>query len=145
MKTFNQKPDEVQRSWHLIDANDVVLGKLAVSTANLLRGKTKPTYSPNVDCGDFVVIVNAEKISLSGNKIEGKNLYHHSGFMGGMKTLPYQRLLRENPTKIVEHAIRGMIPSNKLRKGQLNRLKIYVGSEHKHQAQNPKTYSLNNK
>jgi large subunit ribosomal protein L13 len=142
MKTFTPKKSDVVRQWHLIDATDVVLGKLAVVTADLLRGKRKPTFAPHVDSGDFVVITNVQKIALSGNKLENKKLYKHSGYMGGLSEKSYKELLKTNPERIVEHAVKGMLPGNRLVKGQIARLKIYKGDAHNHGAQNPKAYAL---
>ncbi|MDR1033905.1 MAG: 50S ribosomal protein L13 [Bifidobacteriaceae bacterium] len=142
MRTFTAKPSEVTRKWHLIDATDVVLGRLSVATATLLRGKNKVTYQPNVDGGDFVIITNAEKISLSGNKLNDKRLYRHSGYLGGLSSKTYKELLKEDPKRIIEHAVKGMLPNNKLAKVQLARLKVFAGPEHTHNAGQPVKYEI---
>lgn len=125
---------EQDPKWHVIDANNAVLGRLATKTADLLRGKSKPTFVPNMDCGDHVVIINAEKVALTGNKIEQKTYYHHSWFPGGIKAMTAKEALERKPTFLVENAVKGMLPKNKLHKLWMQRLHIYVGSEHPHQA-----------
>ena len=137
MRTYTPKPAEVERQWHVIDATDVVLGRLASQTAILLRGKHKPTFAPHVDGGDFVVIINADKVALTGSKLAQKKAYHHSGFPGGLRATPYQELLAKQPAKAVEKAIRGMLPKNSIARQQLSKLKVYAGGEHPHQAQQP--------
>ena len=137
MRTFTPKPDEVERSWYVIDAADVVLGRLASQAAQLLRGKHKPVFAPHVDAGDFVVIINAEKVALTGNKREDKLAYRHTGYPGGLRDTPYSELLEKNPERAVEKAVRGMLPKNKLAAQQLKKLKVYRGSEHPHAAQQP--------
>ena len=142
MRTFSPKPSDVQRQWHLIDATDVVLGRLAAQTATLLRGKHKPIYAPHVDTGDFVVIVNAGKVALTGAKRENKVEYRHSGFPGGIRATSYDELLAKNPRRVVEKAVKGMLPHNTLGRKMLSKLKVYAGPEHPHQAQKPVPYTI---
>lgn len=142
MRTYSPKPGDVTRQWHVIDATDVVLGRLATQAATLLRGKHKATYAPHVDGGDFVVIVNAEKVALTGNKRDQKIAYRHSGFPGGLTATPYSQLLDEDPRKAVEKAVKGMIPHNKLGRQVIRKLKVYTGPEHPHAAQNPQPYEI---
>ncbi|MGN6636247.1 MAG: 50S ribosomal protein L13 [Oryzihumus sp.] len=142
MRTYTPKASEVTRAWHVIDATDVVLGRLASQTAILLRGKHKPTFAPHVDTGDFVIIINADKVALTGAKLEKKKAYRHSGFPGGLKATTYQELLAKSPEKAVEKAIRGMIPKNSLGRQQLSKLKVYAGSTHPHQAQKPVPFEI---
>ena len=142
MRTFSPKPSDVQRQWHLIDATDVVLGRLAAQTATLLRGKHKPIYAPHVDTGDFVIIVNAEKVALTGAKRENKVEYRHSGFPGGIRATSYDELLAKNPRRVVEKAVKGMLPHNTLGRKMLSKLKVYAGPEHPHQAQQPVPYTI---
>ena len=142
MRTYTPKPAEVERQWYVIDATDVVLGRLASQTAILLRGKHKPTFAPHVDGGDFVVIINADKVALTGSKLAQKKAYHHSGFPGGLKATPYQELLAKAPAKAVEKAIRGMLPKNSIARQQLSKLKVYAGGEHPHQAQKPVLFEI---
>lgn len=142
MRTYTPKPGDVQRDWYVIDATDVVLGRLASQVATLLRGKHKPTFAPHVDGGDFVVIINAEKVALTGNKREQKLAYRHSGFPGGLSATSYSELLEKNPERAVEKAVRGMLPKNTLGRQQLSKLKVYAGAEHPHAAQQPTPYTL---
>lgn len=142
VRTYTPKPGDVQRQWHVIDATDVVLGRLASQTATLLRGKHKPTFAPHMDMGDFVIIINAEKVALTGAKLEQKRAYRHSGYPGGLKSTNYAELLEKNPTRAVEKAIKGMLPKNKLAAQQLSKLKVYAGPEHPHSAQQPKPYEF---
>ena len=142
MRTYTPKQGEITRAWHIIDATDIVLGRLASQTAILLRGKHKPTFAPHVDGGDFVIIINAEKVALTGAKLAQKKAYHHSGFPGGLKSTSYTELLAKSPEKAVEKAVRGMLPKNTLGRAQLSHLKVYRGAEHPHGAQTPKTYTL---
>ncbi|MCI9888069.1 50S ribosomal protein L13 [Micrococcales bacterium 31B] len=142
MRTFTPKPNAVERKWFVIDATDVVLGRLAVQAANLLRGKHKPIFAPHVDTGDFVIIINAEKVALSGNKRETKMAYRHSGYPGGLRAIPYGELLDTKPERAVEKAIRGMLPKNTLGRNQLTKLKVYAGSEHPHAAQQPVPFEI---
>jgi large subunit ribosomal protein L13 len=142
VRTYTPKPGEVTRAWHVIDATDVVLGRLASQTAILLRGKHKATFAPHVDTGDFVIIVNADKVVLTGSKAEQKKAYRHSGFPGGLKSTSYTELLAKNPAKAVEKAIRGMLPHNSLARQQMTKLKVYAGPAHPHEAQKPAPFEL---
>ncbi|MCA0251655.1 MAG: 50S ribosomal protein L13 [Actinobacteria bacterium] len=142
MSTYSPKPGEVTRNWHVIDADDVVLGRLAVTAATLLRGKHKAQYAPHVDTGDFVVVINASKIALTGNKRTDKLAYRHSGRPGGLKSVPYGELLDRDPRQAVERAVWGMLPKNKLSRQQLKKLKVYAGPEHPHTAQKPQQYQI---
>ena len=142
MRTFTPKPGDVDRRWHVIDATDVVLGRLASQTAILLRGKHKPTFAPHVDTGDFVIIINADKVALTGAKLEQKRAYRHSGYPGGLKSQSYTELLEKHPTRAVEKAVRGMLPKNSLGRAQLSKLKVYAGSEHPHSAQKPEAFEI---
>lgn len=142
MRTYTPKPGDVEKKWYVIDATDVVLGRLAAQVATLLRGKHKPNFAPNADTGDFVVIINAEKIALTGSKREQKMAYRHSGYPGGLKATSYTELLESNPEKAVEKAVAGMLPKNTLGRQQLSKLKVYRGAEHPHAAQQPEIYEL---
>ncbi len=142
VRTYTPKPGDINRQWHVIDATDVVLGRLASQTAILLRGKHKPTFAPHMDMGDFVIIINAEKVALTGSKLEQKRAYRHSGYPGGLKSTTYVELLDKNPERAVEKAIRGMLPKNSLAAQQIGKLKVYRGAEHPHAAQQPKTYEI---
>lgn len=142
MRTYTPKPDEITRDWLVIDATDVVLGRLASHVAVLLRGKHKPTFAPHVDTGDFVIVINAEKVALTGAKLEQKKAYTHSGYPGGLSATTYSQMLAKHPTRAVEKAVRGMLPKNSIGRAQLNKLKVYAGAEHPHAAQQPKPYTL---
>ncbi|MFI7588149.1 50S ribosomal protein L13 [Spongisporangium articulatum] len=142
MRTYTPKPGDVERRWHVIDANDVVLGRLATQAAVLLRGKHKPTFAPHVDTGDFVIIINAEKVALTGSKREQKKAYRHSGYPGGLRAVGYVELLEKHPERAVEKAIRGMIPKNSLGRQVLSKLKVYAGPEHPHAAQKPVPFEI---
>ena len=142
MRTYTPKPGEVARTWHVIDATDVVLGRLASQTAVLLRGKHKPTFAPHVDTGDFVIIVNADKVVLTGSKADQKRAYRHSGYPGGLKSISYTDLLDKHPAKAVEKAVRGMLPKNSLGRSQITKLKVYTGATHPHAAQKPVPYDI---
>jgi large subunit ribosomal protein L13 len=142
LRTFTPKPAEVTRNWHVIDATDVVLGRLASQTATLLRGKHKPTFAPHVDGGDFVIIINADKVALTGAKLEQKKAYRHSGFPGGLKSQSYTELLAKHPEKAIEKAVRGMLPKTTLGRQQLTKLKVYAGAEHPHAAQKPVPFEI---
>jgi large subunit ribosomal protein L13 len=142
VRTFSPKSSDVQRQWHVIDATDVVLGRLATQVASLLRGKHKPIYAPHVDTGDFVIVVNAEKVALTGAKRENKVEYRHSGFPGGIRATSYDQLLAKNPRRVVEKAVKGMLPHNTLGRHMLSKLKVYAGPEHPHQAQQPVPYTI---
>ncbi len=138
MKTEVAKIENVKRDWYLVDAQDVVLGRLASAVANILRGKNKAIYTPSVDTGDFVIVVNAEKIALTGRKLSDKIYYSHSGFPGGLKEITAEKLLEKKPSDVIKKAVKGMLPKNKLSRHMLNKLKIYAGSSHPHEAQQPK-------
>jgi large subunit ribosomal protein L13 len=142
VRTFSPKAGDIQRQWHVIDASDVVLGRLATQAATLLRGKHKPIFAPHIDTGDFVIIVNAEKIALSGRKLEQKRAYHHSGYPGGMRSMAYGDLLEKHPERLIEKAVRGMLPKNTLGRSQLRKLKVYAGPNHPHQAQMPTPFEI---
>ncbi len=142
VSTYSPKPGDITREWHVIDAQDIVLGRLAVATANLLRGKHKPTYAPHVDGGDFVVIVNASKISLAGSKRTDKLAYRHSGRPGGLRSVSYGELLDTDPRKAVEKAVWGMLPKNRLSRKLITKLKVYAGPEHPHTAQQPQPFTI---
>ena len=142
MRTYSPKPGEIERQWHVIDASDVVLGRLASHAATLLRGKHKPTFAPHLDSGDFVIIVNADKVVLTGSKNEKKMAYRHSGYPGGLRATSYSELLEKQPARTVEKAIRGMLPKNSLGRAQIKKLKVYAGAEHPHAAQQPTPYTL---
>lgn len=141
-RTFSPTPADIQRNWVVIDANDVVLGRLASHAAALLRGKHKPTFAPHMDMGDFVIIINAGKVALTGSKLEQKKAYRHSGYPGGLTATSYTELLEKNPVRAVEKAIRGMLPKNSLGRAQIKKLKVYAGAEHPHAAQQPTPYTL---
>ena len=142
MRTYSPKAGDANAKWHLVDADGIVLGRLASQVATLLRGKHKPTFAPNFDNGDFVVVINAEKVVLTGNKWTEKTAYHHSGYPGGLKATSYQDLRDNHPEKIIEKAVKGMMPHNRLSKQQLTKLKVYAGPEHPHQGQNPEVFEL---
>jgi large subunit ribosomal protein L13 len=142
VRTFQPKAGEIERQWLVIDATDVVLGRLASQSARLLRGKHKAIFAPHVDTGDFVIIVNASKISLSGAKRENKMAYRHSGYPGGLTATPYSKLMDERPEKVVEKAIQGMLPHNTLGRQMASKLKVYAGPEHPHSAQKPVPYEI---
>ena len=142
MKTYSAKPSDVTRAWYVLDASETTLGRVATRAATLLTGKGKPQFTAHIDTGDYVVIVNAKGLNVTGAKRTDKMYYRHSGFPGNLKERSLQEQLNTDPTKILYQAVRGMLPVNKLRDGRLNRLKIYAGSEHQHEAQKPKTISL---
>ena len=142
MQTFQPKAGQVNRNWYVIDASDVVLGRLATTAAKLLRGKHKPIYAPPVDTGDFVIVVNADKVAMTGNKASQKQAFRHSGFPGGLTATGYEELLANNPEKAIEKAIKGMLPHNKLGRQMIKKLKIYSGATHPHSAQAPKNYEI---
>ena len=142
MRTYSPKPGDISREWHIIDAQDVVLGRLAVQTANLLRGKHKAIFAPHVDTGDFVIIVNAEKVALTGDKKTKKMAYRHSGYPGGLSATPIGVLLEKDARKAVEKAVWGMLPKNKLSRQMLGKLKVYAGPEHTHAAQKAQPFEI---
>jgi large subunit ribosomal protein L13 len=143
MKTYSAKPGEVTREWYLVDAEGKTLGRLATQIADTLRGKRKPQYTPHVDTGDFVVVVNAEKIQVTGNKLDQKRYYRHSGYPGGLRSRTLREQLERRPTEVLRVAVKGMLPKNRLARQQLTKLKIYAGPEHPHEAQNPKALESN--
>jgi large subunit ribosomal protein L13 len=142
VSTYTPKAGDTTRSWYVIDATDVVLGRLAVAAANLLRGKHKPTFTPNVDGGDFVVVLNADKVELTGGKKETKIYRHHTGFIGSLKEIPGAKMLKEKPEAAIERAVRGMLPEGVLGHRMLGKLKVFKGSEHPHAAQGPEAYKV---
>jgi len=142
VRTYSPKPGEIERQWLIIDASDVVLGRLATHAATLLRGKHKPTFAPHVDTGDFVVIINAGKVALTGNKRQTKVAYRHSGYPGGLKQVSYDELLAKRPEHAVELAVKGMLPHNKLSRQLIKKLKVYPGAEHPHAAQQPVPFEI---
>ena len=138
MKTYSAKPGEVTREWYLVDAEGKTLGRLATQIADTLRGKLKPQYTPHVDTGDFVIVVNAEKIRVTGNKLDQKRYYRHSGYPGGLRSRTLREQLDRRPTEVLRVAVKGMLPKNRLARQQITKLKIYAGPEHPHEAQNPR-------
>ena len=142
MRTFSPKNSDITRQWHVIDATDVVLGRLASHVAVLLRGKHKPIFAPHVDTGDFVIVINADKVAISGSKLEQKRAYRHSGYPGGLRAVSYGELMDKHPERAVEKAVRGMLPKNSLGRKTLSKLKVYAGPTHPHQAQKPQPYEI---
>ena len=143
MKTISAKNSDVVKKWHIVDADGLVVGRMASQVAKILRGKNKPIFTPHVDTGDYVVIVNAGKVRFTGNKLEQKAYYRHTGYPGGLKTAMAKDIMKESPEKIIYSAVRGMLPKNKLGRLQFKKLKVYSGSEHPHAAQNPEELNLN--
>jgi large subunit ribosomal protein L13 len=141
-KTYSAKPGEIAREWYVVDAAGQTLGRLATRIADTLRGKRKPQYTPHVDTGDFVIVVNAEKIAVTGNKLEQKRYYRHSGYPGGLKSRSLAEQLERRPTEVIRTAVRGMLPKNRLARRQLTKLKVYAGPEHPHASQNPQPLDL---
>ena len=137
MKTYSAKPLEVERKWYILNAEDEVLGRLAGRIANILRGKNKPQYTPNVDTGDFVIVINADKVRVTGKKETDKIYYHHTGYPGGLKSASFKELMEKNPVLAIEKAVKGMLPHNTLGSEQFTKLKVYAGAEHPHSAQKP--------
>ena len=142
MKTYSAKPGEIQRDWWVVDAEGKTLGRLATQIADTLRGKNKATYTPNTDTGDFVIVVNAEKIHVTGQKLDQKLYYNHSGYPGGLRTRTLRTQLERRPTEVLRKAVKGMLPRNRLARQQITKLKIYAGPEHPHEAQAPKTLEV---
>lgn len=142
MRTYTPKPADIEKKWLIIDATDVPLGRLAAQVATLLRGKHKPIFAPHIDTGDFVIIINAAKVALTGSKADKKMAYRHSGYPGGLKAVSYSTLLATKPEKAVQKAVAGMLPKNTLGRAQLKKLKIYAGAEHPHAAQQPEVFEL---
>jgi len=139
MKTLFAKKGEVERKWYVVDAKDAVLGRLATKIATYIRGKNKPVFTPNVDTGDFIIVVNADKVKLTGNKLTDKVYYHHTGYIGGIKAETAKDLLEKKPERIIEKAVWGMLPKNKLGRAMIKKLKVYKGPDHPHKAQAPET------
>ena len=142
MSTFMQKKEAVVRKWYVIDAANKPLGRTAVVAADLLRGKNAPEFTPNVDCGNFVIVINADKAILTGKKLEQKHYYHHSGYIGGLKSVQYKEIMASKPEFAMEVAVKGMLPKNSLGKAAATRLKVYAGDVHKHEAQKPEAYEF---
>ena len=141
-KTYVTKPEDIQRAWYVVDANGQTLGRLASKVAQIVRGKHKPIYSPATDVGDYVIVVNAEKVHVTGRKLDQKVYYRHSGYPGGLKEVSLRRMLEEHPTRVIEHAVRGMLPKNRLGRKMAKKLKIYAGADHPHEAQQPEPLEL---
>lgn len=142
VRTYMAKPEEVQRKWYLIDAEDKTLGRLATEVARILRGKHKPTYTPHVDTGDHVIVINADKVKVTGNKFEDKLYYRHTGYPGGLKVTNFATLLRSKPEQVIEKAVWGMIPHNRLGRSVIKKLRVYRGPNHPHAAQNPEVWEM---
>jgi len=142
MKTFSAKPAEVTRDWYIIDAEGKTLGRMATEIARRLRGKHKAEYTPHVDTGDYIVVINAEKIHVTGNKMKQKTYYHHTGYIGNLKSITLEKLLQKAPTRVIEKAVKGMLPKNPLGRAMFKKLKVYAGAEHMHAAQQPKTLDI---
>lgn len=141
--TYIAKESDVAKKWYVIDAADVTLGRMATEIANILRGKNKPQYAPNVDMGDYVIVVNAEKVAVTGKKMEQKMYHHHSGYTGGLKTTRLDKMLETHPERVVEHAVKGMLPKNALGRKMFSKLHVYAGAEHPHAAQKPEKLEIN--
>ena len=135
MKTYSTKASDIKREWHVIDASDKILGRLATQIARLLMGKHKPIFSPNLDTGDFVVVINTEKVQVTGNKAKQKVYYRHSGYPGGLKSINLEKMMQTNPTRVIEHAVKGMLPHNRLGASMIKKLKVYAGDTHPHMGQ----------
>lgn len=142
MKTGFAKKENVERKWYVIDAKDQVLGRLAAEIARRLRGKHKPTYTPHIDTGDYIIVVNADKIRLTGNKLEQKIYYKHTGYPGGLKSITANKLLQRKPERVLEHAVKGMLPKNRLGRRMYKKMKVYTGPDHPHKAQQPEVFTL---
>lgn len=142
MKTFSPTPETINREWYVVDAQDQVLGRLAAHIAHRLRGKHKPEFAPHMDNGDFIVVVNCEKIRVTGNKAADKMYYRHSGYVGGLKEISFEKLIAQKPHLVLMHAVKGMLPKNRLGRAMLKKLRIYAGAEHPHTAQQPKSLSF---
>jgi len=145
LKTYHAKPGEVEREWLLVDATDMVLGRLASEVAQILKGKRKPQYTPHVDTGDFVVVINADKVRLTGNKAAQKVYYRHTGYIGGLKETSFERMMAKHPERVIEKAVKGMLPKNTLGRAMGKKLKVYAGAEHPHEAQKPRQIELEGK
>ncbi len=141
-RTYVTKPEDIQRKWYVVDASGQTLGRLASEIAQVVRGKHKPVYSPSIDAGDYVIVVNAERVHVTGHKLDQKIYYRHSGYPGGLKEVPLRRMLEEHPTRVITHAVKGMLPKNRLGRKMLKKLKVYAGPDHPHQAQQPEPLEL---
>lgn len=142
MRTFSAKPTEIKQDWYIVDAEGVVLGRLASQVAQILRGKHKPIFTPHIDTGDFVIVINAEKVRLTGTKEEKKSYFHHTGYPGGVRVRSYTEMMAKFPERVIEKAVKGMIPHNRLGRQILKKLKVYAGAEHPHAAQQPKPLEI---
>jgi len=142
MKTFVAKPESVERDWYVVDATNKTLGRLAAEIATRLRGKHKPEYTPHVDTGDYIIIVNAEKITVTGNKAKGKIYYNHSGYVGGLKETTFEKLIEKKPELVIERAVKGMLPNGPLGRAMFRKMKVFIGPEHTHQAQQPQVLDI---
>ena len=142
MKTYTPKADEIERAWWVVDAEGKPLGRIATEIARVLRGKHKPMYTPHLDTGDHVIVINAEKVALTGKKAEQKTYFRHSGYMGGEKFIPFKRMIATHPERVIELAVKGMLPKNNLGRQMRHKLRVYAGAEHPHQGQNPQTLEL---
>ena len=142
MKTFSAKPQEVERKWYVIDAADKVLGRVAVEAANILRGKNKTIFTPHVDCGDYVIVINAEKVEVTGKKRKEKIYKRHTGYPGGLREMTFEQMMEKHPTEVVRHAVKGMMPNGKLGRQMYKKLKVYAGPEHEHAAQKPEVLDI---
>ncbi|MEX2131263.1 MAG: 50S ribosomal protein L13 [Pseudohongiellaceae bacterium] len=142
MKTYSAKPSEVEQSWLLVDAEGLILGRMATEISSRLRGKHKPEYTPHVDTGDFVVVINAEKVQVTGNKAKDKTYFHHTGFPGGMKSLSFEKMIQKSPEEIIRLAVKGMLPRTPLGRAMFKKLKVYAGAEHPHSAQQPQPLKI---
>lgn len=142
MKSYMAKPNELEKKWYVVDAEGKALGRLASEVAKLLRGKNKPIFTPHVDTGDYVIVINCSKVILTGKKLDQKLYRHHSGYAGGLKEVPYRKFMKDNPEKAVYLAVRGMLPKNRLGRKTIKKLKLYAGSEHKQEAQKPEVYEF---
>ena len=140
--TYSPKPGDVERKWYVVDATDKVLGRLASEIAQILRGKRKPEYAPHADVGDHVIVINAEKIKVTGAKAENKVYHRHTGYAGGLRTTPYSRMIERHPDRVIRKAVQGMLPHTRLGRTQIKKLRVYAGAEHRHQAQNPEPLDL---
>ncbi|MCT4584152.1 50S ribosomal protein L13 [Peptostreptococcaceae bacterium AGR-M142] len=142
MKSYRAKTNEVKRDWFIVDAKGKTLGRMATEIAKVLRGKNKAIFDPSVDCGDFVVVINAADVKLTGKKLDQKLYRYHTGYVGHLREIPYRRLLAEKPEEVINHAVKGMLPKNKLRRRMMTRLRVFAGAEHTHEAQNPATLEI---
>ncbi len=141
-KTLSAKPNEIERTWYVVDAEGKTLGRLSTEIARILRGKHKPIYTPHVDTGDYVIVINADKVRVTGKRLDQKIYYRHSGYMGGLKAVPLRRMLETHPERVIEHAVKGMLPKNRLGRQMYKKLKVYASPDHPHQAQKPQPLEL---